>query len=74
MDLGLERAKVQGHDMANEGSSDKPGSETAYYGCKVCGAAFTVGYPSDVSGRRQSLEIIADTATKAPCSGPPASA
>lgn len=70
MDLGLERAKGHGHDMANEGSSDKPGSETAYYGCKRCGAVFTVGYPSVVGSARQSLEIIADTATKEPCSGP----
>ena len=82
VELELERASAQGHRMANEGSSDKPGAETAFYLCQLCPAVFTVGYESSVDASRSSaLRVIAATAAETPCpqkgpesSSPPASA
>ena len=67
VDLAKGRASMRGHDMVNEGSSDKPRAESAFYRCRRCGAVFTVGYES--GDRRGQLKIIADTATTSPCQG-----
>ena len=64
VDLGLERSAARGHDMVNEGSSDKPQAESAFYRCKRCAAAFTVGYES---GSSQGLQLLAATATTTDC-------
>jgi excisionase family DNA binding protein len=70
VELGLERAAALGHEMANEGSSDKPGSETAFYRCRNCRQVFTVGYESGVDGPRGTmLRFIAATAHTNRCSG-----
>ena len=64
VNLGLERSAARGHDMVNEGSSDKPRAESAVYKCRKCAAVFTVGYES---GSSRGLQLIAATATTTDC-------
>lgn len=60
---GLERSHIHGHHMEQLASD---GRMSAYYRCRDCGAAFTVGHNTD--GPAGVLQLIAADACEGRCS------